>query len=381
MRSFYNALLLVVVMASCKKDKIVTLQETKPDIDVISDNPDGDEDLSGVKILQLDLSTGKFIPSTSPLLLSSVAIGRKSADTISKTPLTYSGWTHPAVLRFRNKWNNYYYWAAITPYPNVDSQYENPHIFCSNDGKTWIEPPGIINPIEPVPSIQGYNSDVNLLREGEYLYCYWREVTVVSRTLWVKKSLDGIHWSEREFICKVPVNDKIDFISPAVVKDGDQYQCYAVCGPEKDPGNYYDSYSIRRMVSNDATKGFTPEYNNGYELVTIENRPWGSLQDPWHLEVKKVSNIWLMLVTTTNHKGYGSGGKLYMGYSSDGKSFSFIETPICDAPGSTYKSSFHPRISKKGNCIDIELWRSMTSYGWAIFYDKFSIKLTFAPIA
>ena len=103
MRSFYNALLLVVVMASCKKDKIVTLQETKPDIDVISDNPDGDEDLSGVKILQLDLSTGKFIPSTSPLLLSSVAIGRKSADTISKTPLTYSGWTHPSVLRFRNK--------------------------------------------------------------------------------------------------------------------------------------------------------------------------------------------------------------------------------------------------------------------------------------
>ena len=133
------------------------------------------------------------------------------------------------------------------------------------------------------------------------------------------------------------------------------------------------------MVSNHPVKGFVADRNKGYELVKINNRPWGEGQDPWHIEVKKVNNIWLMLVTTTNHGGYGSGGRLFMGYSLDGLNFTFNNSPICNANGGTYKSSFNAIVDSKSKTLKIELWRAMMSFGWAVFHDKFKIKIEISP--
>jgi hypothetical protein len=40
---------------------------------------------------------------------------------------------HPDIYYNANGWNGYYYWMAMTPYPNGDAAYENPSIIVSND--------------------------------------------------------------------------------------------------------------------------------------------------------------------------------------------------------------------------------------------------------
>ena len=73
-----------------------------------------------------------------------------------------------------NAWNGYRYWMAMTPYPNAQNAYENPSIVVSDDGETWIEPPGISNPIVPYPGAGYYNSDPCLVKAGNLLYLFYR---------------------------------------------------------------------------------------------------------------------------------------------------------------------------------------------------------------
>ncbi len=59
---------------------------------------------------------------------------------------------HPCVLDFgrgflrpgHTTWNGYRYWMTLTPFPASNDAYENPCLYCSHDGLTWIEPPGLI---------------------------------------------------------------------------------------------------------------------------------------------------------------------------------------------------------------------------------------------
>ena len=349
---------LSIILASCKKEKITDIAPTVP------------PKISS-EITALDLGGIKFTPSGTPIGFNSLAIGREIQGKSPELRLSSSGWTHPSILFFENIWSGYNYWASLTPYPHTDSQYENPHIFCSNDGITWIEPRGIFNPIEPCPRDIGFNSDVNLMFENNMLYCYWRATLADTRAIYVRKSADGIHWGSKELVCKMPYG-VVDVISPSFIKDADQYYCYAVCGVENQAGNYFNKYSIRRMISSDPLK-FNPEKDNGFDLIKIAGRPWGETQEPWHLEVKKLNKFWMLLITTTNFNGYGNGGRLFFGYSTDGINFTFKHKAICSFPGSTYKSSFNPKFDLAQKRVNIEMWRSMMDFDWAVFHDNFSI--------
>lgn len=356
------ALCLIAVFVSCRKETYKPAEVEKP-----AETP-----FSGT-IESVDLKTIHFVPSPNPLYFNSIAIGREVGGVAPKISLSGSGWTHPSMLFFENGWNGFKYWAALTPYPDTDSQYENPHIFCSTNGIAWSEPKGIVNPIEPCPGDKGFNSDVNLMMNKNVMYCYWRATETKERSIYVRKSSDGIHWTEKELVCEMPYN-VVDVISPAFLKGDDNYYCYAVCGVEDRPGNYYNKYSIRRMVSSDPVH-FTPAKDQGFDLVKIEGRPWSDTQEPWHLEVRKLKNIWMMLVTTSNLNAFGSGGRLFMGYSKDGLNFKFENSPICNLTGSTYKSSFNAKINAKDRSIDVQLWRATMGYGWAVFPENFAIKI------
>jgi len=331
-------------------------------------------------IQSLDLKSINFKPSNQALNFSSVAVGDMLASgsiTRSKISLTNSGWTHPSVVCFETEWNSYRYWCAITPYPNSDAQYENPHIFCSNNGIIWNEPGGIVNPIENSPVGSAYSSDVNLMFNDGYLYCYWRDNGLIikgssRRALFVKKSIDGINWSPKELVASWSANG-IDVIAPSILKSENNYYCYGVCNGETTSGSYYTQYCIRRAVSTNELN-FTIDRNNGYELINIEGRPWGNKQEPWHTDVQKIGNVWLMLVTTTDNGQYGNSGSLFLGYSLDGLNFSFNDKPICNSIG-TYKSGFVPTYDRQNKKIKMQLWRTQTANNWQIFYDEFFINI------
>ena len=69
------------------------------------------------------------------------------------TPLTLSTYdgsgqvVHPSVLDFgqglvkpgSTSWNGYRYWMAITPFPNGNSDHENPCLYASNDYRGGID--------------------------------------------------------------------------------------------------------------------------------------------------------------------------------------------------------------------------------------------------
>jgi hypothetical protein len=377
-------LFIVFALANCETEKIKT-SDSKPDVDITKPNDSIGNipvDLGPAidSIQLLDLKSIYFMPSDQPLSFPSLAFGDiiKNSNTRNKISLTNSGWTHPSVLYFETAWNGYHYWCAITPYPNSDSQYENPHIFCSNDGIIWNEPIDIVNPIEYSPIGSGYSSDVNLMFKDGYLYCYWRDNGISikglnSRALLVKKSLDGVNWTPKQLVANWPTTG-IDVIAPSVLKSDNNYYCYGVCNGEIIPGSYYTQYCIRRTVSENELS-FTIDRNKGYELIKIEGRPWGNKQEPWHTDVQKIGNVWLMLVTTTDNGQYGANGCLFLGYSLDGVNFSFNDKPICNSIG-TYKSAFVPTYDRQNKKIRIQLWRTQVANNWQVFYDDFFINIS-----
>lgn len=383
MKSFI-LLVLVLVLINCDREQdvraeaqptVVTVQQqASTAVNVVALGPDVNN------IQSLDLNNIDFEPSKQPLSFSSIAIGDfiATTDTRNKIVLTTSGWTHPSVLFFETKWNGYFYWCALTPYPNSDAQYENPHIFCSNDGVTWIEPLNIINPLEYSPLGLAYSSDVNLMFKDGALYCYWRDNNFVfngrnSRALYVKKSFDGINWTPKEMVANWSATG-LDVISPSILQSESDYFCYGVCTGETTPGSYYTQYCIRRTSSKNQFS-FLIDRNKGYDLINIKGRPWGEKQEPWHTDVQKIGNIWLILVATTDNGKFGANSRLFLGYSADGLNFSFEDKPICNSIG-TYKSGFVPTYDRLNKRIKIQLWRSASANNWQVFYDEFFIHIS-----
>jgi len=120
-----------------------------------------------------------------------------SSSGILALPNPYSGVgasiVHPDLLYIPSGFAGYNYWIAYTPYPNLNSDYENPCVACSNDLNTWVALS--TNPIVAKPA-GGYNSDTNLAlsEDGSTLYMTYRERTT-NNTIYVLETTDGVTWS------------------------------------------------------------------------------------------------------------------------------------------------------------------------------------------
>jgi len=105
--------------------------------------------------------------------------------------------THGNYVYFDVAWNGYKYWMVFTPYPTESR--ENPSIVVSNDGETWIEPPGITNPIDLLNTGDPYNSDPAIIYNSadDKLYVIYRTTDVAGSTQVIKyrTSSDGVTWS------------------------------------------------------------------------------------------------------------------------------------------------------------------------------------------
>lgn len=78
---------------------------------------------------------------------------------------------HPCVIDFRNEfgidtWSGYRYWMILTPYPYGQDQFENPSLYASHDGFTWVIPRNISNPL--VTASGGW--DMGFLNDPDMIY-------------------------------------------------------------------------------------------------------------------------------------------------------------------------------------------------------------------
>lgn len=173
----------------------------------------------------------KFINATNPLTL-----------------VTYDGsgeTVHPCVIDIGTgkTFAGYRFWMVNTPYPNNDDTKENPSIWCSNDGTTWVIPDGLTNPVVAAPQ-DGYNSDPCLIYDPvlNKLRIYYRvSDTSNNDTIRMIESSDGVSWVNDTLLLSFDSNNRA--VSPAVVYQSDGYTMWLV--------NLATPYYMSRYTSSD----------------------------------------------------------------------------------------------------------------------------------
>jgi len=224
------------------------------------------------------------------------------------TLATYDGvdmTIHPSVVDTGIEgWNGYRYWMCNTPLPNpapagVSSDYENPSLWASSDGDTWVVPAGVTNPVIPKPS-GTFNADVDIYYEGGTMYMVYKQ----QPDLWFSKSTNAASWSTPIKI-KSKDSDANEVRSPAILKgiDNKYYIYYCPSGSGK---------HVRR-ISADSPDG---AWSVPQEINIVG---YGNNTEDWHLDVFTHNGYYYLIA------GYS---EVYVYKSIDGVNFVGSVQPV-----------------------------------------------------
>lgn len=269
---------------------------------------------------------------------------------------------HPSILYFDERWNDYHYWMCINPYAGIN--FENPVIMCSNDGINWVEPAGITNPIDPMPTT-GFYSDVHLFRDkdGKTIHCLNRHYEDNRRRIYIYSSIDGVNWTDKTTILE-STDASFDFLSPSILLDKGQYFMFTVdevklfgAGPYNEI-DVYTTFDVRG------------QWQKSHSF-TVPIKPSESI---WHLEIRRLSGNYYMLLTTGARAIPYTDGRLYIYKSKNLIDWEAHETPISSMfdgfNKAVYKCSMTPAIDEKG--LKFRLWYNVTggAANWDLNYTE-----------
>lgn len=239
---------------------------------------------------------------------------------------------HPSIVNCGVLWNGYQYWMAITPYPNNNDAYENPSIYCSSDGITWINPAGISNPIIPKPATS-HNADTNLILDDNTLYCTYCDGS--DNKIKITSSSDGITWSAPVILIGASNSYSISsIICPSIVKVGSTYYLYHIGSIVSNANNWINK--ISRWSATSITGPYTDIKDVHFERV--DNLDWN------HNSVRYHNGRYYLMAATTIRTVNTEGDFIYIGVSDDGLHFKRTDTPLITktitAEGALYLPSF-----------------------------------------
>lgn len=200
------------------------------------------------------------------------------------------------------------YWMACTPYPYGDSAVENPEVFVSYDGVTWVVPDGACNPLAPTPQGAGnHNSDPDMLYHENQLWLFYRE-RLLSKDptkvpdeikLLLIKSADGVQWSEPVEVLSEKAGAQL--LSPAVIHDG---HCFWMWTIETQAGGLIPM----RRSSRNGSKWSPPVM---CDVIGLE--PGREL---WHIDVIEENDRLSAILVSCTGQG-GKGGRIHYAHSED----------------------------------------------------------------
>lgn len=227
--------------------------------------------------------------------------------------------THPSVLDFgATGWKGYRYWMAYTPYPNSNGQTENPTIVVSANGNTWVEPPGITNPLADAPP-DGHHSDPELVFHDGTLYCFYRTsipgaTDGMRERIMLTSSTNGTTWSTPVLLFGSNSNARL--LSPSVLYWRGGWHMWLVNGLDSPEG---------RLTHCTASSPFGP-WSKPRECV-MPSLPGRSL---WHLGIRERSGQLHALISDMVRGGTPSGaeGRLHLAASYDGEHWAITPTPV-----------------------------------------------------
>ena len=235
---------------------------------------------------------------------------------------------------------------ACTPLAYGNFVFENPEIFASNDGISWVIPESGRNPIVPCPSGPwDYNSDPDLLFVDKKLWLYYRETRPTTgphhHRILLLTSDDGVQWTPpREVLAEA--GDPALLMSPAVIHQDSLFHMFSV-------GQTSSGFQLARRESADGLTWSSPEY------CAVAGLP--ADRELWHLDVireeDRLSAIFVSAKGLSEHR-------LHYGFSSDrGRTWKldgFLLDPAYEfEEGCLYRTTLLKRTSQKN---DYDLWYS-----------------------
>lgn len=219
---------------------------------------------------------------------------------------------HPSVVYASSGWNGHRWWMAQTPFPphNVPpykDRWELPCIHFSDDGIHWHSIDK--NPIDDITDKQiksyGYLSDPHLILVNDVLYCYYRLMSDWDKqtTIYLKRSTDGFHWSDRELVCSVASAVR-EMVSPAIVCTDGMFRMYYVDGHFTNLNR-----GIQMCESMDGVH-FGEPFRVHYQTTSMFNSVI-----PWHIDVQRIGEKVYMVLYDQEQEC------LFLLLSTDGISF------------------------------------------------------------
>lgn len=202
--------------------------------------------------------------------------------------------THPSIVFSADRWNGYHYWMGITPYPGSNDDHEDPNLVVSNDGITWVQAPGVTQPLDDADGTPEYNSDVELaFGPDSTLYVFWRFYdtgsTGTEEKIYVRTSQDGVNFTAKQLVWQS--NHTVNrYLSPAFIWEDNRWKMWAV---DIVPANH-------TVIYRQATVGVKVPTISDWSsetVCTLTNQQAG--KEPWHLSVTKIGSTYLMLLNDT----------------------------------------------------------------------------------
>lgn len=142
--------------------------------------------------------------------------------------IDYDDWVHPCVNHYDAAWNGHSYWMAITGYGATQGVNENPYLFYSDDGETWLTPAGAPAPLHTSTSDgitdTAYLSDTFIQMVGTTLYIFNRGNLTAGGSYWeYVTTTDGVNFSARTRIISADTGHA-DYVSCSILLiDGEWY--------------------------------------------------------------------------------------------------------------------------------------------------------------
>ena len=269
-------------------------------------------------------------------------------STFDKTDSPY----HPCVKFFPEKWNGYKYWMAETPFCRLTKPYQDrnecPSIHVSNDGINWSEPEGLKNPLDNFGTDSenslDFFSDPHLVADGKKMECWYRftsrhgdknnynDVVLLRKT-----STNGTDWTEKEIITDLSVGVEKEALSPAIIKENNEYIMWYV----------------------DNSKIFVSKITDGHnwtdkEECTLEGRE----ASPWHIDVVKIDGAYWLVCYDMQRQ------ELSLWQSIERNKFTFKTSLLksCRAIGSFYQCGLYRSTLVKNEDQKYRLYFSADDY-------------------
>jgi hypothetical protein len=250
----------------------------------------------------------------------------------------YGDWlVHPCVRYIPEGINGHKWWMAVTPYPNSDSKYEQPILFCGvgND----VFPPMKWNYVGIIAERHdlGYNADPNIFYADGKLWIVWKEHATenTKRNCIMMCSYDGNSFSLPRKVLEERDSIHVGLTAPVILEINDSIKLLATDFEHariEDQQPFGDnSLAVWYLEGNDWENGIFK-----YQCSAKQDYPSGF--NYWHSDMVKVNDKLYYSVVTPEQ-----ADKILIGESYDGVHYRYLEKPLLSRNGNMltnlYKAS------------------------------------------